>query len=817
MADLNFRLNFDFSGLERLSALGGLLESFARRLWELVRGKSAVARESARMVQTEQAAASQLHDLSRSLLEAGRAAEITEEELKELRRALLELQQIRQSVQPVGEVSFHLANVENAARQSTYALITLSQLIQDAPYGFRAVANNLEVLIQQLIFLSGAARATGVSLSSLLLGSLRGPAGLFLAISTVSALLVEFGDQLLRVFGLAKAGKREMEELARAFRDVLHERGFEEGPVSSLERLQQVVRQARQVVEKEVGDLEARLRLMGFVAGSVEGAAGRIVPEPILREREQIAPRLKELRARLDELKVMDEALAKELERVRLIETARRLIEENTTLEERIAAAVDWQVRRGREQQEMDLAAAQARIQLMQTELAAQLRRLDIVTRIVKANQSLLDLSDASYRALLRTAEQQEELARLVDRRRQVQERLGRLQGEALRVLEREVRVLEENLRARENLLNLEAQLAYLRSEQARNLVWGSRELERQLELLRRQLELERMREGRVREVQYALEASLLEEQLEREEALRKLIVERARRTDEVRLGLARQLEVTGLLREIEEQRAELARLTHREHLQTVIALRQQKALLEEQLGLLKQAIDLAARTPRQIFEEIKERASKLRISPAMQEQLDQLAQYDRAAERIDRMIERTGAVLERAVIQQGFRLAEVLGEIAAGTTSLREALSGLASSVSQIILRLIEQMILLRLQVRMLQAEAGRAPLVGAAAAAGGGMGGLMGLLAAGLGLAFVGGLFGGRSRAARSAAAPAEVWWDEAFWRSGQVRSSDMVKSLAEVGPSQRVEVKIELAGEAKVDLDELVFRIEQRRQVR
>ena len=75
------------------------------------------------------------------------------------------------------------------------ALNEFSRVIQDAPYGIQGVANNITQLTTQFGYLT---KKTGSSKAALkaMLGSLSGPAGILLAISAVTTLLVSFGDKL---------------------------------------------------------------------------------------------------------------------------------------------------------------------------------------------------------------------------------------------------------------------------------------------------------------------------------------------------------------------------------------------------------------------------------------------------------------------------------------------------------------------------------------------------------------------------------------------------------------------------------------------
>jgi hypothetical protein len=90
----------------------------------------------------------------------------------------------------------------NSAK-ATQSLTDLSRIAQDAPYGFNAIANNLNPLVESFGRLKTATGSTGGALRALL-GTLSGPAGIGIAVAVASSLFVKFGDSL---FGTSKKTK----------------------------------------------------------------------------------------------------------------------------------------------------------------------------------------------------------------------------------------------------------------------------------------------------------------------------------------------------------------------------------------------------------------------------------------------------------------------------------------------------------------------------------------------------------------------------------------------------------------------------------
>ena len=67
---------------------------------------------------------------------------------------------------------------KGATDQATQALVNLSRVAQDAPYGFIGIANNLNPLLESFQRLNTSAKDTGTSLGKELKNALIGPAGI---------------------------------------------------------------------------------------------------------------------------------------------------------------------------------------------------------------------------------------------------------------------------------------------------------------------------------------------------------------------------------------------------------------------------------------------------------------------------------------------------------------------------------------------------------------------------------------------------------------------------------------------------------------
>ncbi len=123
--------------------------------------------------------------------------------------------------QTTSQVAASVAKVETgfkklvpASNQATNSLTNLGRVVQDAPFGFIGIANNLNPLLESFQRLKQTTGTTGGALKALT-QELRGPAGLGFALSVASSLVLAFGDKIGRLFT-----GRESEQ-TKAFKDSL--------------------------------------------------------------------------------------------------------------------------------------------------------------------------------------------------------------------------------------------------------------------------------------------------------------------------------------------------------------------------------------------------------------------------------------------------------------------------------------------------------------------------------------------------------------------------------------------------------------------
>jgi len=107
------------------------------------------------------------------------------------------------------------AAVNKGSNQAANALTNLGRVAQDAPFGFIGIQNNLNPLLESFQRLKAESGSTGGALKSLA-GSLIGPAGLGLALSVGSALLLTFGDEIAALFKGTSSLSKANEELKKS-------------------------------------------------------------------------------------------------------------------------------------------------------------------------------------------------------------------------------------------------------------------------------------------------------------------------------------------------------------------------------------------------------------------------------------------------------------------------------------------------------------------------------------------------------------------------------------------------------------------------
>lgn len=104
--------------------------------------------------------------------------------------------QIKNLNTTIASLGQQMNKVGRPAVDATNALGNLSRVAQDAPFGFMAISNNLNPLLESFQRLQVESKNTGTSLTKNLVASLTGPAGVGLALGVVSSLIVAYGKDI---------------------------------------------------------------------------------------------------------------------------------------------------------------------------------------------------------------------------------------------------------------------------------------------------------------------------------------------------------------------------------------------------------------------------------------------------------------------------------------------------------------------------------------------------------------------------------------------------------------------------------------------
>jgi len=223
------------------------------------------------------------------------------------------------------------------------AAMQMVRIVQDAPYGFLAVANNLQELVTQLALSAKAGGGFRAALSSLVTG-LIGPAGIVAALSALIAFGPQLWDWFSRLIGLsddsAEALKQLRDEIAKLAETQLQQ-VFGELSVEELERLRaaqerllETRRRSVELYDAEIDRLKARRNELQLQQGLVG-----LTPEQqqeLARIQQRLAD-LEEMRRRATEELTRQEAVLGKIDE--RLEEARKEQQLQAELAERAAQA----------------------------------------------------------------------------------------------------------------------------------------------------------------------------------------------------------------------------------------------------------------------------------------------------------------------------------------------------------------------------------------------------------------------------------------------------------------------------------------------
>ena len=125
------------------------------------------------------------------------------------------VQNIQETVTATTQLGAAFKKVAPASNQATQALVNVSRVAQDAPYGFIGIANNLNPLLESFQRLKETSGSAGNALKEMAKG-LMGPAGIGLALGVVSSLVVAFGPKIANFINGVDAAKESEDKFAES-------------------------------------------------------------------------------------------------------------------------------------------------------------------------------------------------------------------------------------------------------------------------------------------------------------------------------------------------------------------------------------------------------------------------------------------------------------------------------------------------------------------------------------------------------------------------------------------------------------------------
>ncbi len=170
-----------------------------------------------------------------------------------------------------------LKKIVPSSDAATQSLTNLGRVVQDAPFGFIGIANNLNPLVEgfeRLIKKEGGLSGAFKSLGS----SLMGAGGLGLAISVASSLLVVFGDKLLDTGEKAKDAAKAIKTVAQVTDDAA---GSAQGQIAKVQALAGILTSTTSSYTNQKNAIEELHKISNSYFGTFE--AGKTSYEDITK------------------------------------------------------------------------------------------------------------------------------------------------------------------------------------------------------------------------------------------------------------------------------------------------------------------------------------------------------------------------------------------------------------------------------------------------------------------------------------------------------------------------------------------------------
>lgn len=142
-----------------------------------------------------------------------------------------EIAQVREQIDKANSVTLDpQGKIQNAAAKARQSIVNLGLVIQDLPFGFIAIQNNIPNLVQSFATLQTEAKSLGVTTGSLLAQQFAGTAGKILALglafsiisSAITALIQKYGsfeNAVKAIFGVLSDNYKLIQKNTKAFNE----------------------------------------------------------------------------------------------------------------------------------------------------------------------------------------------------------------------------------------------------------------------------------------------------------------------------------------------------------------------------------------------------------------------------------------------------------------------------------------------------------------------------------------------------------------------------------------------------------------------
>lgn len=199
-----------------------------------------------------------------------------------------------------------LDKLNKSTGQSTQTLVNFGRVVQDAPFGIIGIANNIDPLISSFTALRASTGSAGAAFKALG-ASLIGPAGIAVAVSSITSALIAFGPQIKNfiagIGGAGKASEEEAEKLDKAAESIsknytqvlLLTTALKNGK-TTLEERRDIISQLNTVSDKYFGGLNAEKLSIEALEKAYDGYVNNLLRSFAVKQLEQdLEPFIKRL------------------------------------------------------------------------------------------------------------------------------------------------------------------------------------------------------------------------------------------------------------------------------------------------------------------------------------------------------------------------------------------------------------------------------------------------------------------------------------------------------------------------------------------